>query len=130
MQEKEIQLIFDPGQGSVNLRNVTAFCGDKIGTLPTPARRGHVFGGWFTKPDGQGAKITADTTAEASWEGSTILYAYWIAPQKNAKTEKAPVAANNIQEEKLKALEHALADLDKQFGKGSVINYGKTKGDK
>ena len=47
-----------------------------------------------------------------------------MAPKKSAKTEKAPVEANNIQEEKLKALEHALADLDKQFGKGAVIRMG------
>ena len=47
-----------------------------------------------------------------------------MAPKKSAKTEKAPVAANNIQEEKLKALEHALADLDKQFGKGAVMKMG------
>ena len=47
-----------------------------------------------------------------------------MAPKKSAKTEKAPVEANNIQEEKLKALEHALADLDKQFGKGAVMKMG------
>ena len=47
-----------------------------------------------------------------------------MASKKSAKTEKAPVAANNIQEEKLKALEHALADLDKQFGKGAVMKMG------
>ena len=48
-----------------------------------------------------------------------------MAPKKTAKTEKAPAAAgNNIQEEKLKALEHALADLDKQFGKGAVMKMG------
>ena len=47
-----------------------------------------------------------------------------MAPKKTAKTEKTPVAANNIQEEKLKALEHALADLDKQFGKGAVMKMG------
>ena len=47
-----------------------------------------------------------------------------MAPKKSAKTEKAPVATNNIQEEKLKALEHALADLDKQFGKGAVMKMG------
>ena len=49
-----------------------------------------------------------------------------MAPKKNAKTEKAPVlTGDNLQEEKLKALEHALADLDKQFGKGAVMkmNY-------
>ena len=45
-----------------------------------------------------------------------------MAPKKNAKTEKAPVlTGDNLQEEKLKALEHALADLDKQFGKGAVM---------
>jgi len=40
-----------------------------------------------------------------------------------AKTEKV-TAAGGAQEEKLKALEHALADLDKQFGKGSVMKLG------
>ena len=44
-----------------------------------------------------------------------------MAPKKTVKPEKAPVSTNNIQEEKLKALEHALADLDKQFGKGAVM---------
>ena len=44
-----------------------------------------------------------------------------MAPKKGAKPEKAPAAASNIQEEKLKALEHALADLDKQYGKGAVM---------
>ena len=48
-----------------------------------------------------------------------------MAPKKTAKPEKAPAAAgNSIQEEKLKALEHALADLDKQFGKGAVMKMG------
>ena len=48
-----------------------------------------------------------------------------MAPKKTAKTEKATVqGGNSIQEEKLKALEHALADLDKQFGKGAVMKMG------
>ena len=47
-----------------------------------------------------------------------------MAPKKTAKPEKAPAAGNSIQEEKLKALEHALADLDKQFGKGAVMKMG------
>ena len=48
-----------------------------------------------------------------------------MAPKKAAKPEKAPVSAgDSIQEEKLKALEHALADLDKQFGKGAVMKMG------
>ena len=43
-----------------------------------------------------------------------------MAPKKTAKPEK-DVQAANVQAEKLKALEHALADLDKQFGKGAVM---------
>ena len=43
-----------------------------------------------------------------------------MAPKKTAKAEKAPTAGSE-QAEKLKALEHALADLDKQYGKGSVM---------
>ena len=46
-----------------------------------------------------------------------------MAARKSSKPEKT-VQITNIQEEKLKALEHALADLDKQFGKGSVIRMG------
>ena len=46
-----------------------------------------------------------------------------MAAKKAAKQEKALVTSD-VQEEKLKALEHALADLDKQFGKGSVMKLG------
>ena len=46
-----------------------------------------------------------------------------MAARKSSKPEKT-VQITNIQEEKLKALEHALADLAKQFGKGSVIKMG------
>ena len=48
-----------------------------------------------------------------------------MAPRKTKNTEKAPVVPmESEQDEKLKALEHALADLDKQFGKGAVIRMG------
>ena len=46
-----------------------------------------------------------------------------MAPKKTAKPEK-DVQQTNIQAEKLKALEHALADLDKQYGKGAVMKMG------
>ena len=46
-----------------------------------------------------------------------------MAAKKAAKVEKT-IPTTNVQEEKLKALEHALADLDKQFGKGSVMKLG------
>ena len=46
-----------------------------------------------------------------------------MAAKKTTKVEKA-TPVNSAQEEKLKALEHALSDLDKQFGKGSVMKLG------
>ncbi len=48
-----------------------------------------------------------------------------MATKKAAKPEKpAAPEKNGAQEEKLKALEHALADLDKQYGKGAVMKLG------
>ena len=46
-----------------------------------------------------------------------------MATKKTNKTEK-PEVCTGVREEKLKALEHALADLDKQYGKGAVIRMG------
>ena len=45
---------------------------------------------------------------------------------KKAATQKkdATTVAASTQEEKLKALEHALADLDKTYGKGAVMKLG------
>ena len=47
-----------------------------------------------------------------------------MAAKKTNKTEKPEMISGNEKDEKLKALEHALADLDKQFGKGAVIRMG------
>ncbi|MCQ2457118.1 MAG: recombinase RecA [Clostridia bacterium] len=47
-----------------------------------------------------------------------------MAAKKNAKTGTETAVRNEEQEAKLKALEHALADLDKQFGKGAVMRLG------
>ena len=44
--------------------------------------------------------------------------------KKTDKPEKDMPEKNAQQAEKLKALEHALADLDKQFGKGAVMKLG------
>ena len=46
-----------------------------------------------------------------------------MAAKKTTKVEKT-TSVNPAMDEKLKALEHALSDLDKQFGKGSVMKLG------
>ena len=51
-----------------------------------------------------------------------------MATKKAAKPEKAETARDGAQAEKLKALEHALADLDKQYGKGAVMKLGEHAG--
>ena len=47
-----------------------------------------------------------------------------MAPRKTTKAEKTISTGNELAEEKLKALEHALADLDKEYGKGAVMRLG------
>ena len=47
-----------------------------------------------------------------------------MAAKKSAKPEKAVTPVNSAREEKLKALEHTLSALDKQFGKGAVMKMG------
>ena len=47
-----------------------------------------------------------------------------MAAKKTVKAEKAAAPVNDVREEKLKALEHELSALEKQFGKGTVMKLG------
>lgn len=47
-----------------------------------------------------------------------------MADQKKQKEQKAPVVAYVLSEDKQKALETALAHIEKQFGKGAVMKLG------
>ena len=47
-----------------------------------------------------------------------------MAAKKTVKVEKAAAPVNDVREEKLKALEHELSALEKQFGKGTVMKLG------
>lgn len=96
---QEVRLTFDPGKGgSLGLRAVTAICGDRVGALPTPTKRGHHFLGWYTVPNGTsgGRRITSsDTLAEGS-PSTMTLYAHWqkekSKPSSLLKQKKAIVA--------------------------------------
>lgn len=72
MDIQEVRLTFDPGKGgSVGLRAVTAICGDRVGALPTPTKRGHRFLGWYTVPNGtSGGKCI--TSSAVLGEGSPL----------------------------------------------------------
>lgn len=87
---KEIRITFEAGGGKLALSSITAVCGDRIGALPEPTRRGYTFTGWFTVPDGQagGRRITPETVADAAMaqDAVTVLYAHWKATDKKKKT--------------------------------------------
>ena len=107
---QEIQLIFNPGKGSVTLSRITAIVGDRVGAMPKPTRKGYVFEGWYLAKDGDAnspdaRRITAETVLEAAlFEGEptdTVLYARWRKPasaneagKKNSlQTQKRAIVA-------------------------------------
>ena len=94
---QEIQLIFDPGKGSVSLSRITAVEGDRVGALPKATRKGYVFGGWYLShsadPDSPEAiRITSETVLDASMlkgADSATLCARWVKPtDKSAASKK------------------------------------------
>ncbi len=94
---QEIQLIFNPGKGSVDLPRITAVIGDRIGAMPRPTRRGYVFTGWYMSADGNpdsthARRITPETVLDATILGNnpsdTVLYAGWRKPKGEEKGQK------------------------------------------
>lgn len=96
--QREIQLIFDPGRGTVGLRAITAIHGDRVGAMPTATRRGYVFLGWYTAAEG-GRPIASETEVSEDTVGtgdSITLYARWKKEDKrknrsSLKTQKRAV---------------------------------------
>ncbi len=94
---QEIQLIFNPGKGSVDLPRLTAVVGDRVGTMPKPTRRGYVFTGWYVTPDGNtespaARRITSETVLDAAILGGEaeeiVLYAGWRKPKNASDASK------------------------------------------
>ncbi len=95
---QEIQLIFNPGKGSVPLSRITAVVGDRVGAMPKPTRKGYIFDGWYLCPNGDphspdALRITAETTLDAALLGGTLtdltLVARWNKPAtKGASSSK------------------------------------------
>ncbi len=97
---QEIQLIFNPGKGSVSLSRITAVVGDRVGAMPQATRRGYDFAGWYLTPNGDphapdAIRITAETVLDMTLLGGVLsdvtLVAKWEkqAASKNGKKKKA-----------------------------------------
>ncbi len=66
---------FDPQSGTVSPTGATVTNGLAYGLLPTPARPGYAFGGWWTGAGGTGTAVSAATTVTAAQ--AHTLYAKW-----------------------------------------------------
>ncbi len=60
--------------GGTDLPKRTYSAGETYGALPVPEDEAAIFGGWFTKPGGDGARVSASTRVNAR---VTALYAKW-----------------------------------------------------
>lgn len=69
---KKIRLSLSSCGGRCNKKYIDTVPGDTLPSLPTPARKGYDFDGWYTKISG-GDKIDADTCFDADTE----IYAHW-----------------------------------------------------
>ena len=102
---QELQLIFNPGKGTVSLSRITAVVGDRVGAMPKPTRKGYVFAGWYLSPDGNpdspdAVRVTAETELNMQLLGGTVtdivLYARWKKPE----TKKGDGKKNSLQTQK------------------------------
>lgn len=66
------KLTFDVNGGSVSTKAKTVKLKAKAGTLPSPARKGYTFTGWYTAKSG-GKKVTSASVISKSQK----LYAHW-----------------------------------------------------
>jgi uncharacterized repeat protein (TIGR02543 family) len=67
---------FNAQGGSVSPSSKIVFCSAPYETLPTPARTGCSFGGWWTAPNGGGAEVTSAILVTSTTNHT--LYAKWM----------------------------------------------------
>lgn len=71
---KRVRIVFAPNGGRVSSGSKTVICGKTYGTLPTPARRGYTFAGWYTAKSG-GSRIGSSSVVRTT--RNQTLYARW-----------------------------------------------------
>lgn len=76
-----INLVFDPGKGSVEFRTVDVSAAQPLKKMPRASLDGMHFEGWFTAPKG-GQKVTLDDIA--NFTDNVILYAHYTKPVVSA----------------------------------------------
>ena len=87
-------LTFDAQGGAVAPSQVDVFVGKPYGALPVPSRTGHLFGGWWTVPNGGGVQITATSVVPAT--SRQTLYAKWLATYRLTIREGSADGSANL----------------------------------
>ncbi len=72
--EQRVKISFDPNGGNVSAGSKSVICGKIYGTLPTPARKGYTFAGWYTAKSG-GSRV--DSKSVVTVTKNQTLYARW-----------------------------------------------------
>ena len=124
---QDIQLIFNPGKGSVSLSRITAVEGDRVGALPKATRKGFIFAGWYLTstedPDSPEAiRITAETVLDASilnGADTLTLHARW--KKQNPKDNASKKTSLGKQKKAVAVLVILSVLLAVAFGVVSVI---------
>lgn len=104
-----ITVNLDACGGSVSENVTTIGYGDKYGQLPTPAKEGYKFKGWYTAASG-GTQITNETVVTTS--STHTLYAQW---EKAEDFIDTTVTLNN---------NSYTIDVDNNFSNGKIIVAG------
>lgn len=96
--EEKHTVTFDANGANVTIPNKEVIKGQTYGDLPTPAREGYTFAGWFTDVIA-GTQVTASTIVELT--ADQTLYAHWtqnpvVEPEKTA-SEKVAIVKEAIE---------------------------------
>lgn len=96
--EEKHTVTFDVNGANVTIPNKEVIKGQTYGDLPTPAREGYTFAGWFTDATA-GTQVTASTIVELT--ADQTLYAHWtqnpvVEPEKTA-SEKVSMVKEAIE---------------------------------
>ncbi len=76
----QFTVTFDPGGGTVSTPSKTVTYGEEIGTLPTPARTGYDFDGWYYVDDNGNESLVTSSTPALIFKDIS-LYAHWTAKE-------------------------------------------------
>lgn len=71
---KRVRIVFAPNGGRVSSGSKIVICGKTYGTLPTPAKMGYTFAGWYTAKSG-GSRIGSSSVVRTT--KNQTLYARW-----------------------------------------------------